>query len=282
MIVTKTALPRRTFLRGLGTALSLPLLDAMVPALSPLRAQTLASSIRRLGYVYIPDGHERRGMDAADRGTHHGAVAVSPRADAGTRPHHRREQPRAAQRLHHWQSRLVQLRVPQLLAREENRRQRLRAGHHGRSDRCACARRRYADSVTRDRDRPHRAGRELRQRLRLRLSEQSVVVIVDDATADRGRPARRLRAAVRRRRQPGAATCRAEEEREHSRLDDGRPGAPAGASSAPAIASAWASTSTRCARSSDASSERNRATPRPCRISIARPASRQCGKTMFG
>jgi len=33
MIVTKTALPRRTFLRGLGTALSLPLLDAMVPAL---------------------------------------------------------------------------------------------------------------------------------------------------------------------------------------------------------------------------------------------------------
>ena len=35
MIVTKTALPRRTFLRGLGTALSLPLLDAMVPALSP-------------------------------------------------------------------------------------------------------------------------------------------------------------------------------------------------------------------------------------------------------
>ena len=32
MIVTKKALPRRTFLRGLGTALALPLLDAMVPA----------------------------------------------------------------------------------------------------------------------------------------------------------------------------------------------------------------------------------------------------------
>jgi hypothetical protein len=56
MIVTQTALPRRTFLRGLGTALSLPLLDAMIPALSPVRAQTLASSIRRLGYVYIPMG----------------------------------------------------------------------------------------------------------------------------------------------------------------------------------------------------------------------------------
>ena len=34
MIVTKRALPRRTFLRGLGAALALPLLDAMVPALS--------------------------------------------------------------------------------------------------------------------------------------------------------------------------------------------------------------------------------------------------------
>src|SRR4026209_2555582 len=56
MIVTQAALPRRTFLRVLGTALSLPLLDAMIPALSPVRAQTLASSIRRLGYVYIPMG----------------------------------------------------------------------------------------------------------------------------------------------------------------------------------------------------------------------------------
>ena len=32
MIVTKKALSRRTFLRGLGTALALPLLDAMIPA----------------------------------------------------------------------------------------------------------------------------------------------------------------------------------------------------------------------------------------------------------
>ena len=34
MIITKMALPRRTFLRGIGAALALPLLDAMVPALS--------------------------------------------------------------------------------------------------------------------------------------------------------------------------------------------------------------------------------------------------------
>ena len=55
MIVAKKALPRRLFLRGMGTALALPLLDAMVPVLSA-RAQSVASGVRRLGYVYIPMG----------------------------------------------------------------------------------------------------------------------------------------------------------------------------------------------------------------------------------
>jgi len=34
MFITKVALPRRTFLYGLGTTLALPFLDAMVPALA--------------------------------------------------------------------------------------------------------------------------------------------------------------------------------------------------------------------------------------------------------
>jgi len=55
MIVTKKALPRRTFLRGMGAALSLPLLDAMVPAMTALAA-TPANPARRLGFVYIPMG----------------------------------------------------------------------------------------------------------------------------------------------------------------------------------------------------------------------------------
>ena len=33
MFISKVSLPRRTFLRGLGTAIALPFLDAMVPAL---------------------------------------------------------------------------------------------------------------------------------------------------------------------------------------------------------------------------------------------------------
>jgi hypothetical protein len=57
MIVTKKALPRRTFLRGAGAVLALPLLDAMIPALSA-QAATPASPdrLRRLGFVYMPMG----------------------------------------------------------------------------------------------------------------------------------------------------------------------------------------------------------------------------------
>ena len=55
MIMTKKALPRRTFLRGIGATMALPLLDAMVPAASAL-AQTAAGPARRLGFVYIPNG----------------------------------------------------------------------------------------------------------------------------------------------------------------------------------------------------------------------------------
>src|SRR5688572_352283 len=49
------SLPRRTFLRGIGAAVALPLLDAMVPALSAL-ARTDAKPALRLGFVYVPNG----------------------------------------------------------------------------------------------------------------------------------------------------------------------------------------------------------------------------------
>ena len=54
MIITKVSLPRRTFLRGVGASLALPLLDAMVPALTA--AKTAAAPVRRLGVVYVPNG----------------------------------------------------------------------------------------------------------------------------------------------------------------------------------------------------------------------------------
>jgi hypothetical protein len=55
MIITKKALPRRTFLRGMGATLALPLLDAMVPSMTAL-ANTPAEPVRRLGFIYMPMG----------------------------------------------------------------------------------------------------------------------------------------------------------------------------------------------------------------------------------
>jgi hypothetical protein len=55
MIITRKAISRRTALRGIGTAVALPLLDAMVPALTAA-AQTPAKAVRRLGVVYHPNG----------------------------------------------------------------------------------------------------------------------------------------------------------------------------------------------------------------------------------
>ncbi len=59
MIITKRALPRRTFLRGVGTALALPLWDAMIPSLTA-QARTPAgpAHLRRLGFVYMPMGSD--------------------------------------------------------------------------------------------------------------------------------------------------------------------------------------------------------------------------------
>ena len=55
MIITKKTLPRRLFLRGVGATLALPMLDAMVPALSGISGRA-AEPVRRLGWVYIPNG----------------------------------------------------------------------------------------------------------------------------------------------------------------------------------------------------------------------------------
>ena len=55
MIITKKHLHRRTFLRGMGATVALPLLDSMVPALSAM-AKTSANPVRRLGFIYFPHG----------------------------------------------------------------------------------------------------------------------------------------------------------------------------------------------------------------------------------
>src|SRR5688500_15579609 len=55
MIVTRKAISRRTLLRGMGATVALPLLDAMIPALTAAQ-KTPAKAVPRLGVVYHPNG----------------------------------------------------------------------------------------------------------------------------------------------------------------------------------------------------------------------------------
>ena len=55
MFISKVHLDRRTFLRGMGATIALPLLDAMIPARTALAA-TAARPVPRLAFVYFPHG----------------------------------------------------------------------------------------------------------------------------------------------------------------------------------------------------------------------------------
>ena len=64
MIITKKALPRRTFLKGVQAMLALPLLDAMIPAATAL-ARTPAKPVSQARFRVHPDGVRPRPVDAA-------------------------------------------------------------------------------------------------------------------------------------------------------------------------------------------------------------------------
>ena len=53
MMITKRALPRRTFMRGMGATLAMPLLDAMVPA---MLAQSKTTKAPRFAAIYCGNG----------------------------------------------------------------------------------------------------------------------------------------------------------------------------------------------------------------------------------
>ena len=67
MFITKMSLPRRTFLRGMGATLALPLLDAMVPALTRHRPRPRRNPQRRFGAIFVPHGDRPRLLDARRR-----------------------------------------------------------------------------------------------------------------------------------------------------------------------------------------------------------------------
>ena len=55
MFITKKAIPRRTFLKGVGATISLPLLESMLPAQTPL-SQTAAEPVSRFVGIWHPHG----------------------------------------------------------------------------------------------------------------------------------------------------------------------------------------------------------------------------------
>ena len=73
MFIRKISLPRRTFLKGVGAAVALPLLDSMVPAATAL-AQTPAAPRLRLGFSFMPHGAVMANWTPATEG----ALELSP------------------------------------------------------------------------------------------------------------------------------------------------------------------------------------------------------------
>jgi len=60
MIITKKHLSRRALLRGVGAAIALPALDAMVPALTAANEVTKKVFPNRMAFVYVPNGIDMR------------------------------------------------------------------------------------------------------------------------------------------------------------------------------------------------------------------------------
>jgi hypothetical protein len=69
-VTTRKALSRRHLLRGMGATLSLPFLDAMIPAATA--AGRIAQPAKRLSYIYVPMGcdHSRWNLGKANTLAH--------------------------------------------------------------------------------------------------------------------------------------------------------------------------------------------------------------------
>ena len=195
MFITKKHLSRRTFLRGAGVTVGLPLLDAMIPAWTAL-AQTAASPKPRMGFMYLPhgaimeqwtpvaDGRELR-ADADSQAVRAVPEAADDRQRAGEQAGDRAARARAQP------GDLAELRDaaggPGTVWRR-----------HRRSDRRRAPRPGHAAAVARSGDRrTRRQWRRVRPQLRLQLRRHDLVPDADDAAADGIRSAQAVRAAVR-------------------------------------------------------------------------------------
>ena len=207
----------------MGTAVALPFLDAMTPALA---RRGSAKAPVRMAFVYVPNGMDMRHWNPSYEGKLGDAAADPEAARAAQGRHPAAGQPdpqhrtRAARR--RGRSRPLLRLLPDRRAGEEERQryqgERLLRPDCGQPDRPA-----DALPVARSRARRRAPGGRLRFRLLLRLHEQPGVAQRDAAAAADSRSARAVRAAVRRRRGAHARSARAAPSQppQHSRLRHG-------------------------------------------------------------
>ena len=203
-INTKKHLPRRTFLRGVGVSLALPLLDSMIPA-NTLLANTAANPQLRLGFCYMPHGAVMSNwtpvMDGAGYTLSRTLAPLKSVQDSvlvltGLGAPERRIARTGRQRRRSWPR---SVRVSQRLASEAHRRRRCSRRHDHRSDRRGEDRPGHSPAVARTGDRRYdRPDRRLRRGLQLHLHQYDFVEDADHAAADGDQSAQRVRPPVRR------------------------------------------------------------------------------------
>ena len=178
-VITGKHLARRTFLRGLGAAIALPLLDAMTPAFAAASRLGAANAPRRMAFVYVPNGIIMKDWTPAAEG----AAFELPRIlkplepyreqrDGALRPD-AQHRPRAGR----WSRRPCPRRrqFPDRRASQEDRGRRHSRRHLGGPDRRAEDRQRHTLRFARTGLRRRPAGRQLRFRLQLRLQQQHLL-----------------------------------------------------------------------------------------------------------
>ena len=281
MIITKKALPRRTFLRGMGASTGAapagchdPVDDRPGQDAGQSGCAASASSTCRWDAIisrWTPPGEGRLARAFAQPCS--SLAPVLDQVTVITNLELKNAYPGT-----HATSNAAFLSAAKAKWTESTR---LLPGHDGRSDRRAADRPGNAAAVARTVDGFAPDRRPVRQRLCLRLPEQSFVVVADHAAAGRGSSAHRFRASVRRGRQRGGSPRRAAEKGQPSRFGDATISLVFRASSARPIAPRSASISIPFARW-NAAFRRPRPTRRTtgCPISIVRSAYRPPMPTM--
>ena len=207
-------LSRRTVLRGMGAAMALPLLEAMVPAQTLLAPDRGGAADRGWSASRWCTGRPAARSTASTSTTgcrrRPGATSSSRRSSKPLEPFRDYltvvTQDRSAGRRGvvgqrgRRRSFPLERGVPHRRAPEADRRLGRRGRHVDRPDLRPAVRPGHAAAVDAARHRERRPGRRLRLQLHLRLLRADQLVVADDAAADDHRPAHGLREPVRRRR----------------------------------------------------------------------------------